>query len=302
VIPAAQMNNHTFSQSLEIRYVANGCGGTTACPQVVNYTIKVRPGVTSYNQSLNLTLLNLKGFYAGANELPPGQYQIIIWLNANHSGSIAAQVNTQLVFDNVQGQINGPSAGAVVPLGNVTISYAYSGQYIENASLLVFPAGTSTNPVFRAGAFVPGLSGLRGGASTWTAVTPGAYEVVLSLGTPYGSLNVTENITVSTESGTAFLNQTSGSGILGGLAPATVGTVMAIIAALVGLFVGLFLAPAIRGGPARPGGAPSSKAAPPPWQEDTKASGKLTCSICHEEFETQFALHQHQKIAHGIEE
>ena len=71
-IPASQMNNHTFSQSLEIRYVANGCGGTPKCPQVVNYTIKIQDGVTNYNQSLNMTLLNLKGFYAGADGAATG--------------------------------------------------------------------------------------------------------------------------------------------------------------------------------------------------------------------------------------
>jgi hypothetical protein len=302
VIPAGEMNNHTFSQSLDIRYVANGCGGTTVCPTVVNYTIKIKDGVTSYSQSLNTTLLNLQGFYSGANELPPGQYQIIIWLNANHSGSIASQVDTQLVFDDVQGEINGPGAGALVPLGNVTISYAYSGQYIENATLYVYPNGTTTNPVFRAGAFVPGLSGLRGGASTWTAVTPGTYEVILALGTPYGGQNVSEQITVTEVSSTAFLNQTHSSGILGGLSAAAAGTLMAIIAAIVGLMVGLFLAPALRGGPARPTTAAGGRAAPPAWQEDAKGPTGVTCAICHEQFETPFAMHQHQKIAHGIEE
>ncbi|HEY6238336.1 MAG TPA: hypothetical protein VIZ68_04030 [Thermoplasmata archaeon] len=307
VIPPGQMNNHTFSQSLEIRYVASGCGGTKKCPQVVNYTIKVRPGVVDYYQSLNITLLNLQRFYAGASELPPGQYQIILWLNANHSGSIAAEVNTQLVFEPVSGSINGPVGGAIVPLGNVTISYGYSGQYIQNATLKVFPAGgTSGDPVFSVYAFVPGLSGLRGGAATWSAVTPGDYQIVLSLGTPYTTYNVSSNVTVSATSGTVFLNQSHASGALGGMNPAALGTVLAIIAAIIGLLLGLFLAPALRGDPARGGPKPPAGVAggpAQPWQEDQKpGAGKLRCSVCQEEFSTDFALHQHLKVSHGIEE
>lgn len=305
VIPSDQMNNHSFSQSLEIRYVANGCGGTVKCPQVVNYTIKIRDGVIDYNQSLNFTLLNLQHFYAGATSLPPGQYQVIVWLNANHSGSLASQVNTQLVFDPVAGQINGPTAGSLIPLGNVTISYAYSGQYIENATLAVFPVG-STTPVFSVYAFVPGLSGLRGGAAQWTAVTPGDYQIVLELGTTYGKDNVTSNVTVVDTAGQVYLNQSHASGAVFGANAAMLGSVLAIIAGIVGLLVGLFLAPTLRGGaagrgPVRP--AASAGGATAPWTEETKTSdGKIRCSVCQEKFETDFALHQHLKISHGIEE
>ncbi len=308
VIPPSEMNNHSFSQSLQIRYVAPGCGTSFPCPVVVNYTIKVRDGVVDYNQSLNLTLLSLDNFYSGATSLPPGQYQIIVWLNANHSGSIASQVNTELVFDPVKGQINGPGSGDVVPLGNVTISYAYSGQYIQNATLAVFPVG-STTPVYTAYAFVPGLSGLRGGAAQWTAVTPGAYEIVLELGTPYGHDNVTSNITVAVTAGQVYLNQSHASNVVGGGNPAIVGTILVIVGAILGLLVGLFLAPGLRGGsgsrgPLRPSAAGGAAAAPAPWSEETSkgGGGKQRCSVCQEQFETEFALHQHLKISHGIEE
>ena len=299
ILPPGQVNNHTFSQSVEVRYVAPGCGGSVKCPQLVNLTLKIRPGVVDYNQSLNITMLNTNHFYSGT-QLPQGQYQVIVWLNANHSGSIAAQINTQIVFENVAGQINGPSDGAIVPLGNVTISYSYSGEFIENATLFVFPAG-GTAPVFQAGAFVPGINGLRGGAATWTAVTPGLYQVVLALGTPYGGYNATTMVNVSHMGGNAILNASAG-GVLGGMSPAVVGTALAVIAGIVGLFLGLMLAPSLRQGAPRAVGGPSAKAAPKPWQEEPAASTKQVCSICHEEFETPFALHQHQKITHGIEE
>jgi hypothetical protein len=170
-IPAIYVSNRTFNMSLDIRYIASGCGGRRVCPEVVNYSERLHNGQVDYNQSLNMTLLNLDHFYSGSNQLPPGQYEVIVWLNANHSGSIAAQVNTYLVFDSVNGQINGPTANEVVPLGNVTVSYSYTGDYVTNATLSIF-ALNQPGPVFTVGAFVPGI-GLRGSAAIWPAVQTG---------------------------------------------------------------------------------------------------------------------------------
>ncbi len=271
----------------------------------MNLTLRIKDGVANYGQNLNLTLLNMQHFYSGAAELPPGQYAVTIWLNANHSGSLATSVSTYFVFNPLQGSINGPSENATIPVGNVTLSYAYSGEYIQNATLFVYPVG-STSAVFSAGAFVPGIgSSLRGGAATWTAVTPGSYEVVLAIGAPYGHLNATANITVALTTGATYINQTHPSGVLAGAAAATTATVLAIIAAIIGLLLGLVAAPALRGTPK--GSQPVAAGAAAPWQEDhgkpgTTSSGKPTCPICHEAFETDFALKQHEKISHGIEE
>jgi subtilase family serine protease len=305
-IPSDQISNHTFSQSLDIKYEAPGCGSTTdPCPTVVNLTLRIKDGVTTYNQSLNTTLMNQQGFYSGAAELPPGQYAVTVWLNANHSGSLATSVSTYFVFAPLTGTIDGPSNTAVVPVGNVTLSYSYSGEYVENATLLVFPVG-STTAVFSAGAFVPGIgSSLRGGAATWTAVAPGSYQVVLTLGAPYAHYNATSNITVSLSSGTTYINQSHPSGVLAGLNPATTATVLAVLAAIIGLLIGLVAAPALRG---TPKGSSAASAGPlAPWQEDhgkpaTTSSGRPSCPVCHEGFETEFALKQHEKITHGMEE
>ncbi len=301
-IPATQMNNHTFNQTLDIRYISGGCGGSTnPCPTVVNFTERIRNGVVDYYQLLNLTLLNLDHFYSGAGDLPAGQYEIILWLNANHSGSIAAQVNTYLVFDPVQLYINGPTANQTVPLGNVTIAYSYAGQYIEDANVSVYTATNLKVPVFHVLALIPG-TGLRGGAASWTAVKGGAYVVELTLGTPYGNFSTQENISVIETAGLVFLNQSTGPQPVGNMNPAVTATVLALVAAVLGLLIGLWVAPAFRRAPAGPGGA--GKPSPKPWEEggQDKAAGIIRCPICRDQFSTEFALHEHQKIMHGIEE
>jgi Pro-kumamolisin, activation domain/Subtilase family len=303
-IPAAQVSNHTFNQTLDIRYVSGGCGGSgNPCPSVVNYTERIRDGVVDYYQLLNLTLLNLEHFYGGSSQLPSGQYQIILWLNANHSGSIAAQVNTYLVFEPVQMYLNGPTANQTVPLGNVTISYSYSGQYIESANLSVFTATDLSVPIFNVLALVPG-DGLRGGAASWTAVKGGPYVIQLSLGTPYSATDysIRENVSVVETAGLVYLNQSSGQQPIGHMNPAATAVVLTLVGAVLGLLVGVWAAPAFRrttaGGPAGP------KAASRPWEEgqDGKGAAIIRCPVCKDEFSTEFALHQHQKIVHGIEE
>jgi len=301
-IPTPQINNHTFNQSLEIRYLAPGCGRSVPCPQVVNYSVKLRDGIADYNQSLNTTLLTSAHFYSGSDSLPPGEYSIIIWLNANHSGSIATALTTYFVFAPTLGQINGPGDHAQVPVGNVTISYSYSGEYIQNATLYVYGVGKNPPPVFSTGAFVAVL-GIqpRGGATTWTAVTPGPYRIVLELGTPYGHYNTSEWINV-TGSGLVFLNQSQVKPLIG-MTPALSATILAVIGAIIGLLLGLFIAPAIRERTWTRGAAGGKSSPAKPWEEGQPgAGGKNECPACHDTFETPFALAQHRKIVHGIEE
>ncbi|MCI4335788.1 MAG: hypothetical protein L3K17_01125 [Thermoplasmata archaeon] len=305
-IPYVEMNNHTFNQTLDIRYVTNGCGGSLSpCPTVVNYTERIRDGVVNYYQLLNLTLLNLNHFYGGSSTLPAGQYQLIIWLNANHSGSIATELSTYLVFNPVVAHLNGPTANETVPIGNVTLSYSYSGQYIQAANLSVYSAADLQVPVFNVIAYVPG-DGLRGGAANWIAVDQGPYRVTLALGTPYGWDNITENITVLETTGLVWLNQSSAAHPLGGMGAAETGTILALVAGILGLLIGLWIAPSFRRMPTGPSGKGSTK----PWEEGPagatsaagRQAGRITCPVCKDEFSTEFALHEHQKIVHGIEE
>lgn len=297
-IPASQINNHTFNSSLEIRYLTGGCGGVeNPCPIVTNFTERIRDGVTDYYQLLNMSLFTK--FYSGVNQPPPGQYDVMIWLNANHSGSIIAEVPTSFVFQPIYGQINGPARNEVVPIGNVTISYSYAGDYVQNATLDVFSASDLSTPVFSVIVLVPDTHGLRGSSVTWTAVTGGTYVIELLLGSPYAPYNVTQWINVTETSGLVFLNQ-SGSHTLGNMNPAVTAVVLSLVSAVLGLLLGLWVAPTFRRTPAGPG----PKSSPKPWEEgsEAKQAGRIICPICKDEFATEFALHEHQKISHGIEE
>ncbi|MCI4346778.1 MAG: hypothetical protein L3K07_08540, partial [Thermoplasmata archaeon] len=304
-IPFQQVSNKTFNQSLEVLYVTANCQGFR-CPKVENLSLPVKPEQTDYSQSINRTLLTEGGFYAGSGDLPPGQYELIVWLNANHSGSVLAQANTYLVFDQLSGQIDGPSANALVPLGNVTISYTYTGLYVQNANVTVYP-GSANTPVYTVGALVAGIAtSARGGSTTWTSTAAGPYRIVLQLGTPYQpSYVATTWINVTLTSALVWFNGTSGQHPVAGLPTVATGTILAICGLIVGLLVGLAVAPAFR--PLSPRGTavgPAGKGSPKPWEEGstTGGGGKSECPICHEKFETSYALAQHGKIQHGLEE
>lgn len=305
-LPSNQVSNRTFNQSLEIRYVTPGCGGIFRCPQVVNQTERIWPGKVLYTQNINRTLLIKNGFYAGASDLPPGQYQLIVWLNANHSGSILQQASTFLVFDPLAGSVDGPANNAVVPIGNVTIAYSYTGEYISNAILSVYAKGAML-PTYQTGAFLPGV-GTRAGSATWTSVQGGSYSIVLTLTTPYlnpagtYNLTVTSWVNVTYSSAKVWLNGTSGQSPLGGLPPAGTATALALAGAVVGLLVGLMIAPALRPRGLRAPAGPARTTAQP-WEEGpgSSTSGKTECSICHERFETPMALQQHERIQHGLQ-
>jgi subtilase family serine protease len=294
-IPSSEMSNKTFNMSLEIQFITGGCEGKY-CPQVVNQTIKVHPGETTFGQNVNRSLLAANGFFGGAGDFPPGQYAFTVWLNANHSGSVEQQANVFLVFDPLTAAIVGPSAGAVVPVGNLTISYGYSGLYISGATLSVYEPGV-TAPVFQTGAYLPG-TGARSNSTTWTSVQSGPYRLALNLTTPYENLTASEWINVSAGAAKVYFNGTAGQQPIMGLPVALTATVLAIAAAVVGLFAGrMLLVPGRRVDdepvPAS-GVGPAAKAEP--------AVAGETCPVCHESFPNGHALHTHLSSVHGIEE
>lgn len=304
-IPYTEVSNKTFNQSLEVLYVTTNCQGYR-CPKVENLSIPVRPFQTQYNQSINRTLLTEGGFYSGSGDLPPGQYELIVWLNANHSGSVIAQANLYLVFDPLHGQIDGPSNNAIVPIGNLTISFTYTALYLQNANITVYTAGTHV-PVYTVSAFVPAVqTSARGGSTTWTSTTAGAYRIVLSLSTPYQNLTASSWVNVSATSALVYFNGSSGQHPVGGLPPVATATVLALAGMIVGLLVGLAVAPALR--PRSPrGGAEGAGGPAKAWSEGSgtkpaPGGSANECPICHEKFETPYALTQHGKIQHGLEE
>jgi subtilase family serine protease len=302
-IPANDMSNRTFNSSLEIQYVTSGCGGPT-CPKVVNLTIRVHVGQTQFSQNINRSLLATDDFYGGAGDFPPGEYEFTVWLTANRSGSVEQAMEMSLVFDPLIVQIDGPTPNAVVPLGNLTISYSYDGLFISGAGLSVY-APNSLAPVFQSGAVVPGI-GSRAGSATWTSVATGPYEIALNVTTPYQNVTTVEWVNVTSASNIVYFNGTAGQTPIAGFPVAITAVVIALIAAIVGILVGRALLvpgrrpddePVVVAAPVAAGTA----AAAAPKRPDSTPGGDI-CPICHESFTTGHALQQHMALAHGIEE
>ena len=199
------------------------------CPVVEPTRSRSGPGSTTTTRASTLTLLNLKHFYSGAGRAAARPVPVILWLNANHSGSLATQVNTQLVFDNVQGQINGPGPDAVVPLGNVTISYAYSGSTSRTRPCRLPPRADHERGV-PAGAFVSGSAACGAVRPRGPRSRPGPTRSSSRWEPRTGPSTPRKRSTSPIAGGQAFLNQTANTGILAGVSPAVAGTVMAIIA------------------------------------------------------------------------
>jgi len=273
---------------------------------VVNYSINVKPHQVTFNQSINQTLLESKGFYSGAGELPQqDEYEVVIWFSANHSGSITKGLATNFIFDPLSGVINGPTANSHVPVGQTTISYTYTGAYLTNATIEVFEKNISL-PIFSQGAFIPGVGGEpRSGAANWTSVTVDEYEIVLVIGAPYASNTTSEYINVTNPSPVVRITSSTPASPLLPLSPATLSMLIAIVAGVVGILIGLWVSPSLRPGGAGAGKAPKEYEGAKPGAA-VAAGGASTamgeCPICHERFETAFGLHQHQKVVHGIEE
>jgi hypothetical protein len=305
-VPAAQVSNTTFNSSLEILYLTpSGCGGSQSTCVVVNYSIRVNPHQVTYSQSINQTLLGLDGFYSGAGVFPQDdEYEAIIWFSANHSGSITQGVATNFIFSPLTGVINGPAANSKLPVGQTTISYTYTGAFLSNATIEVLQPGI-TLPIFSQGAFIPGVGGEpRSGAANWTSVSAGKYQIVLLLGAPYATNSTSEWINVTANS-VATVTPGGPHGPLISVSAASLALVLALIAGIVGILLGLWVSPALRPSQGAKGTGPKEWEGAKPGMA-ASAGGPVTaageCSICHERFETAFGLHQHQKVVHGLEE
>jgi hypothetical protein len=192
---------------------------------------------------------------------------------------------------------DGPGPNAAVPVGNVTISYSYTGLYISNAQIAVFGTGSSSTPVFQTSAYTPG-TGVESNSTTWTSVQPGAYQIVLTLTTPYQNNTTSEWINVTAAHTNIYHNGSKGLVPLFGLSITTVVTSLAVIGAIVGLLLAAFVAPTLLGSGPK---GPDSDETKGPGSGTAAADGStmLTCPICQDTFESQSALDQHSAVIHG---
>ena len=182
---------------------------------------------------------------------------------------------------------------STIPLGNVTFSAAYSGQFILIANVTVFSPTVSGLAIFYAN-MLKSASGTPA-AEVWTPASPGAYPISYALVTIYG-LTIYKNSTLTVQSvggGHVYSNTTvwhNGTGVLG-LSAAVGGTTLLLVGLIVGMIVAFLLGRAVTSrAPAQPAQA---------WSGTTTPAAN-TCSTCGRSFATPEELAAHAKSEHGM--
>jgi hypothetical protein len=182
---------------------------------------------------------------------------------------------------------------STVPLGNVTFSASYTGQFIFIANLTVFSPTVAKLVIFYAN-MLKSPSGTPASA-LWTPAAAGAYPISWALVTIYGaSIYLNSTLTVKAAGGgNVYTNTTTwhnGTGVLG-LSAAVGGTTLLLVGLIVGMIVAFLL-----------GRAVTSRAPSQPAQawSGTTAPAANTCSTCGRTFATPEELAAHSKSEHGM--
>jgi hypothetical protein len=270
----------TTNVTLNVRDLTGGCAtffnliGLPPCPTVINDSLKVTSGQTSYSMTVNYSVLNA-AHYADATKglFPADEYQFITWVNENNSiANVTAgfEANTFLVFQTPSGVFASPVPGSSISTGNVTFVVTYGGDFITAAQLVVENA--TKQVVYLQAVFAVGQGSRTVGAPTpWLAATPGVYTAIVNVTTPYGSFLITQAYTVVPAGQTIYVNHTAyhNVSLLGGLSPGIAGMLLLVVGLIVGLVVALVLGRMMWGQPAQP-------AAPQPWSPSSSSSSTST--------------------------
>jgi hypothetical protein len=191
-------------------------------------------------------------------------------------------------------------ASATVPLGNVTFSSTYTGQYILASNVTVFSSTKATLTIFYANMLK--TAGGNPVSAVWAPASAGVYPVSFELTTIYGT-TVYKNMSLTVASaggGVVYFNSTTwknGTGILGLSAPVG-GVILLLVGLIIGLIVAFLLGRAVW---SRPPAEPAQ-----PWSATTTTSssttttGMNTCSACGKSFDTPEELAAHAKSEHGM--
>lgn len=285
------MNNLTIS--VEADYVESS--GTTELVTNNSVAVNATGASTTYSVSIDQGFLSANNF-AGGN-LPTGQYLVTVWLTATNSvmpGSstwtgvtIGRSQHTYFIINPMQGTFLSPDNGSSLPVGNVTFTVQYSGDFLNGANLTVY---SGTTPVFVTGVFASG-TGPRTTVVNWPSSGAGTFTAVLTLTTPASSGTFSEEFTVVATNNLVYVNHTAwqNSSLIPGLDPAVGGTILLVVGLIVGMIVALFLGRMMWGGARSP-------AAPQQWTPKTANE----CSVCHQSFGSETELKDHQKSAHGM--
>jgi hypothetical protein len=184
---------------------------------------------------------------------------------------------------------------STVPLGNLTFSATYTGQYVFIANLTVFSSTQAGLPIF----YSSMLKSTEGNpvSALWLPASTGAYPISFALVTIYG-LTIYKNSTLTVQSiggGHVYTNTTTwhnGTGVLG-LSAAVGGTTLLLVGLIVGMIVAFLLGRAVTSrAPAAPAQAWSGTSTAP--------AGANTCSTCGKAFDTPEELAAHAKSEHGM--
>ncbi len=273
-----------------------------------SFPMAIQTGVGSYSLELNASTLNCNtvdcstslgsvayafNYYAAANGSVANGYPVNTGSTAGGFDAVAF-ITTTPVFSLV-------SPTAAVQAGNITLSVAYSAQYVTAVTLNIYSSSALLVYTSNFLQSSPGISV----AKVWYELTPGNYTTSIQGATPYQTLYQNGTITVLPQSvspsggtvyqnSTVFNNQTGGTSAAGyfGLSPPASGTVLLVVGLIVGIITGMvagrmMTAPA----PAKPA---------QPWS-DTKTSSTNTCSVCGKSFGSADELSAHAKSEHGMQ-
>lgn len=285
------MNNLTIS--VEVDYVLSS--GTTEL--VTNNSVAVNgTGTnTSYSVAIDQGFLSAGGFAGG--QLPTGLYLTTVWLTATNpympgaktwtGVTIGRSQHAYFIINPMNATFLSPDPSATLPVGNVTLTVEYQGDFVNGANLTIF---SGTTPVFVTGIFISG-TGIKTSVTNWPASGAGTYRAEVILTTPGGSASFSTTFTIAATSNLVYVNHTSwqNASLIPGVNSAVAGTILLVVGLLVGMVVALFLGRMMWGG-SRPPTAPQQ------WTPKTANE----CSVCHQSFASETELKDHQKSAHGM--
>lgn len=262
------------------------------CPTVGNISLNssVGAGTTSYTATVTAAAL------AGYGPLPEDQYLIQPYVTINNgvnNGTFGAQAEAYIVTGPPTAQFVAPLPNSALSTGNVTFVVEYGGSYLNGANVSVYRInGANRSLVYVQGVFAPGSGNRTVGVTTaWFVSVPGDYQEVLTVTAPYTTATFLLNLTVVPAGSNSYLNQTvyNNDTLFPGLGGAASGTILLVVGLIVGLVTAMVLGRMMWAG--------GAKAAPAqPWS----AAKANECSVCHQTFDTEDAMKEHQKTAHGM--
>ncbi|MGI0133184.1 MAG: hypothetical protein ACREDK_08915 [Thermoplasmata archaeon] len=285
------MNNLTIT--VEIDFVLS----SGANELVTNNSVEVSAtgANTSYSVAIDHGFL-AAGHFAGG-QLPTGLYLTTVWLTATNpykpgasawtGVTIGRSQHAYFIVNPMSATFLSPDPNANLPLGNVTLTVQYMGDFVNGANLTIYSGST---PVFVTGIFHSG-TGAQTAVVNWPASGAGTYNAVVALTTPTGSAAFNESFSVIATSNLVYVNHTSweNSSLIPGVDSAVAGTILLVVGLIVGMIVALFLGRMMWGG---------SRSPTAPQQWTPKAANE--CSVCHQSFASETELKDHQKSAHGM--